>query len=630
MLTELGLPVDVLSSGEFDQPIEEEELAIKMEFGYKHNMAIDIEKKVDAVFTDGRIKEALTVIRDRLFDSGVAIFKAFTDLETGKVGFRVVNPNNFIVSPTLDPYFKDIWYAGEAVLMTIDEIRRECKASGVDVSEDQLESIAQKHIGNHGNKNSYSVGAIGSFAYDSVKIPVYDGEFLSCNKYWYEKRWDKRGNPVIGGVEGPSRKSDREYYSDTDIVVYRHKWIIDTDIMFNYGLKSDVYRKDSHIWDTRLSYLAVAPELNAMETNPMIEQMMPIVDQVVLAWYKLQNVIAKARPKGILIEIGALEDISLGEGGDESAAMSPLSILDMFTQTGVLVYRKLAPDGTASNYRPIEELKNGLGTEAAEYFAVIDKFMSYMAGLIGMNEVTDGSTPDPKLLNGVAGLAQEATSNALHHLLMAERYLIEVLADEIAVRVHDSMTFKKNSVYRNIVAPSNIKSLKQDEGPLHRIYGIAIEYDADSEEKINLQNMINLAIQSGQITIADSIAIKRVRNLKQAELLLAFRIQKNQEKQAALAQADKMGNAEASAIAARAAEEEKRKTFELEAMVKGTLVDKENQWKLVLLEREWELKGGVSSEQNEAKKTVAQTAADATRETALIKSKEKANAPKIV
>jgi hypothetical protein len=358
-----------------------------------------------------------------------------------------------------------------------------------------------------------------------------------------------------------------------------------------------------------------------METNPMIEQMIPIVDQIIIAWYKLQNVIAKARPRGIQIEIGALEDITLGDAG--SGQMTPLSVLDMYTQTGVLVYRKVDAAGNTSNFKPIEELDNGLGNEASEYFAVIDRYMSMLSGIIGMNDITDGSTVDPKLLNGVAGMMQEATSNSLHHLLIAERYLIEMLADEVAVRVHDSMTFKKKSVYRNIVAPSGLKSVKEDAGAIHRIYGMAIEYDADNIEKQSLKEKVNLAIQTGQITLADSIAIERVRNLKQAEQLLAFRIEKNQKKMSEMKRMEQMTNAEASAMAAKAAEEEKRKTFETEMMMKLKILEAETQSKIMLLSHEYALKSGIEEGVNQTKKDVEQKRSETQEKTATIKAANK-------
>jgi hypothetical protein len=371
-----------------------------------------------------------------------------------------------------------------------------------------------------------------------------------------------------------------------------------------------------------MSYHIVAPELNGMETQPLIEQMIPIVDQIVIAWYKLQNVIAKARPKGILIEIGALEDISLGDGGDSQGPLSPLSILDMFTQTGVLVYRKIGLDGTPTNYKPVEELNNGLGDEAAGYFAVIDRYMQYLGSIIGMNEITDGSTPDPRLLNGVAGLAQEATSNALHHLLSAERYLIETLADEVAVRVHDSMTFKKDSIYRNIVASDSVKTAGENKGPLHRIYGLAIEYEGDQQDKINLQQKLQIALQTQEITLADSIAVENVRNKKQAELLLAHKIRKNQERKSAEAERLQMTNAQANMQAAAMAEEEKRKTLQMEIELKSQLLQVEAQMKMQVLQFEHELKFKETEATNDTKKEVEKTRVEGSLQAATIKSNQ--------
>lgn len=611
LLQDLGLPEDVLNSGELDQPKDEEELAIKMEFGYKHNMAIDIEKRIDAIFNQERLPDQLSSIRDLLWDTGVAGFKSFTDVKTGKVGFRYIAPEQLVISPTKDPFCRDVWYAGETVFMTIEEIRREAP----DIDEKDLVKIHEKYKSSHITTSNFLDKT--AYSYDSTKVPVLDFEVLSYDSYKYEKRKDKRGNPVLGRTSSESDKSGREYMDDDKKCVYRGKWVLETDVLFNYGPKSDVVRKASSLWDTKLSYIIVAPELNQMETSPIVENIIPIVDQIVIAWYKLQNVIAKARPKGILIEIGALEDISMGDGGE--GKMTPLQILDMFTQTGTLVYRRMNLGGEPTNYRPIEELNNGLGEEAGQYFNVISNYMSMIREMIGFNDLTDGSTPDPKTLNGVAAHAVEATNNAIHHLLNAERFLIERLADDIAVRVHDSITLKKNSIYRNILGPQTVKSLKEDKNHIHREYGIVIEYNADPAEKQQLDRDIEIALQSGQITINDKYAVKSVRNRKQAEQLLAYRVKKNLENQAKQKEQDAMVNAKASAMAAQAAEEEKRKTFALQDELDANKQKREFEIKSQLLQLEYDLKLRNELPTQQTKKEVEGIRSDAQKETAKIK-----------
>lgn len=567
ILQELNIKSGVLDSGEIDQPMDEEELAIKMEFGYKHNQAIDIEKRIDAVFTHEKIHEKLVQVRDYGFNTGVFCLKVSTNPDTGKIEIEVVDPGTLILSPTLDPYFRDIWYVGRTKLMTIDDIRNRAKATGVDIPEEQLEELASKNAGLNGNPRSYRNSSIGAYLYDSCKVQVFDVEFLSCNRFWYEKRWDRRGNPVIGKVKKPKDGADREYFKDDDTVVYRCKWIPTTKIIFDYGLKADVpVKREKNNWQTLLSFKIIAPEVNQMETSPIIENLIPIADQICIAWYKLQNVIARARPKGIMIEIGALEDISLGDGGD--GAMKSIDVLDLFSQTGILVYRKIAMDGQNTNYKPIEELDNGLGTEAQEYFAVIDSHMQKIRDMIGFNDITDGTTPDPKTLNGVASMAAEATNNALHHLFDAEKKLIEMVAEDVSIRVHDSIAFKKESPYQYVLAPDAVKSIRQNRDQLYREFSIAVEYGSDKFEREALLAQIQKEMDQGRVTLADAIAVKNCRNTKQAEQILAYRIKKNTERVAQQKQQEILANAQAQSDAARSAEEERRRTLQLEHQFK--------------------------------------------------------------
>lgn len=611
MLDELGIDTEVLNSGEVDQPMDEEELSIKMEFGYKHNQAIDLEKRIDAVYAHENIKEKIAQTRDYGFTDGVWAMKVSTDQRTGKVTIRAVDPSQLIVSPTNDPYFRDIWYAGETILMTISDVREMAKATGVALNEDALEDLAAKNAGLNGNPKNYAGRAIGAYAYDSCRVPVFDVEFLSCNRFWYEKRWDKRGNPVLGRTDKPKNKQGREYYNDDRSVVYRAKWVPGTTVLFDYGLKNDVpLRQEGNSWEAQLSYKIVAPELNGMETSPIIENIIPIADQICIAWYKLQNVIARAIPKGIMIEIGALEDISLGGGGEKP--MRPIDVLDMFTQTGILVYRKISMDGSMTNYKPIEELKNGLGDEAVAHFAVIDAHIQKIRDMIGFNDITDGTTPDPKTLNGVASMAAEATNNALHHMFEAEKKILEMLAEDVAIRVHDSVAFKENSPYRYIMAPSTVKSIRENKAQIHRQFSVVLEYGSDKFEKEKLSARVEKAMDAGQITLADALVVDRCRNTKQAEQILAYRIKKNAERQAQMKQQEVLTNAKAQADAAAQAEEAKRQTLEFEYTLKLKEIERLEQKEINVLSAKYMLEAQMVHEPaQQTKKEVAEITANA-------------------
>jgi hypothetical protein len=300
--------------------------------------------------------------------------------------------------------------------------------------------------------------------------------------------------------------------------------------------------------------------------------------------------------------------------------MKPLDLLDMLNQTGNLVFRRINLDGTPTNYKPIEQLENGLGQEAAEYFAVIERYMGMLRDIIGFNDLTDGSTPDPKTLNKVAQHAVDSTNNAIHHLLHAERFLLERLADDIAIRVHDSITLRDSSIYENILGPQVIKSLKEDDKHLFREYGIHIEYNGDDSERKQFEMVdLNNALTAGQITIADKIAIKNINNLKQAELLLAHRVKKNQELKQNEQKELVMTNAQASADAAAKAEQAKQQTIMVEYQAKMEEKKQSHTMDMELMKLKYDLELRNMQATDQTKKDVELIRGDNSKQTAAIK-----------
>jgi hemolysin activation/secretion protein len=74
-------------------------------------------------------------------------------------------------------------------------------------------------------------------------------------------------------------------------------------------------------------------------------------------------------------------------------------------------------------------------------------------------------------------------------------------------------------------------------------------------------------------------------------MLLAYRIKKNMQLARDAAKQDQMANAEANIMAARAAEEEKRKTAQIQAQVEIAKINAEKEKEAALLILEFALKG---------------------------------------
>ena len=82
-------------------------------------------------------------------------------------------------------------------------------------------------------------------------------------------------------------------------------------------------------------------------------------------------------------------------------------------------------------------MENGLGRDAMNYWSLIQNHIQMLRDITGMNEFTDGSTPDPRALTTVAKLAYEGTNNSLYNILSGEKKLLESLSNDIILRIQD-------------------------------------------------------------------------------------------------------------------------------------------------------------------------------------------------
>lgn len=393
-----------------------EELEMQMAYTYKHQMSIEAEQAIKLVLEQNEIEKLREKVKEDLFDYGVSGYKEYID-SNKSVKVRSINPRNIIISHCKNNDFSDASYIGEVVEMTISDLKQ---MAGDQFSAEEYEDIAKNVIGKYGNPKEWpSSLSVYNKGYDKFKIRVLDIEFFSVNEMVYEQRIDRRGNKVYARAKYEDRNKRKDKFERFAYkVVYKAKWVLDTKHMFDYGLATDMKRAKSSMMDTKLSYHLIAPEFWDMKAYGMMEQLIPIADAIQIAWYRLQNAINQSRPKGISIEMGGLEDIPLGSGG---AKLDPLAVLDLYNKTGTLVYRKIDAQGRQTNTKPIEELENGLGRDVMSYWQIIQNNIQMLRDLTGLNEMTDGSTPDPRTLTTVAKLAYEGTNNALHHVSSGDK-----------------------------------------------------------------------------------------------------------------------------------------------------------------------------------------------------------------
>ena len=523
-----GLPMAAQSGA----PETKEELELYMQLNYKQGTEIAMEEGIDLAFSINDWKEVTKrIIRD-LVDIGIGASKVY--LDGNGIGISYIDPEYLITSHTVNPNFKDIVHAGEIRRISIQELKR---LAGDRLTEEQYAEIANIYTGKNNNPGKFSQNTLldnnADYEYDGFIVDILDAEFKSVDAMNYEKKSNKYGGTTTikkeSNYKAPkSSRYKREQIKPLIEMWYTGKWVIGTDYMFDYGLKKNMLRPKSNLARTLGAYSIYAPELSKMDNKSLVERMIPFTDQIQLIHLKMQQLIAKTKPKGMAIEIGSIEGVSKGDGG----TFTSLEVQDIYEQTGNLYYRMLDDSGEALNARPIQELSGGAGQYLQELIMTYNYYLERIRDVTGINEVRDGSTPAKDSLVGVQKLALLASNNATRSINDSYINIMEKVANTTALALQDLVKYKgPYKGYIDAIGETNMKvvNITKDVHPIE--IGIKIEAMPDEAEKQLLEQNIQQSIAQKELRLEDAIMVRSVTNIKLANQMLILRRKKYIEEQ---------------------------------------------------------------------------------------------------
>lgn len=554
------------------EPEDLEELEIHKMFTYKHQMSAEMEQALEYVLAYNDFEEERKRMIQNVFDYGVGGYKEYVD-SNGAVKIRAVSPNNLITSYSNRRDFKDVEYVGEVIQLSISDIRQ---LAGDQLSEEQYEHIANLYKGRLGNDFNFPIGNVYNRPYNDYKVQVLDLEFYSYNPIVFEDKEDKRGNRHLTKTN-PAKDGDN--YRRTNVkVVYKCKWVVDTDYIFDFGLATNMKRQRSRLADTTLSFHLFSPRFDEMNMSMVgwVVNCIPVIDSLHISWYKYQQAIAQSVPRGFAFDLDALEDIPLGKGGKQ---LTPYEVMSLFLETGHYPFRKRNEEGQYTNYQPIFPTGGGMSDEAQRWFSDIYNKVQLLRDMLGLNELTDASTPDPRTLTTTAKLAAQSTNNALYGIFEADRHLFESLCEGVFLRMQ-TIARKNTNLYEIGLGKNSLRFLKVSPDVSNHEFGIKIEMKPDDEEKLKFLQRMEIYAQQGMLEPEDQILIEGTDNLKMAQHLLAYKVKKRKKEAIEMAQQQQQQNAEVQMQAAQAAEQAKQQTLQLEYQLKMQLEQMKMQFQM--------------------------------------------------
>lgn len=592
---------NLYASSEPDKlPDNEEELDLFMQLNYKQSIEIAEEEVIKTVLSQNKYDETRKRLAYDLTVLGISCLKTSFNVSEGiKVDY--VDPAYLVYSYTEDPNFEDIYYVGEVKSITIAELKKEFPY----ISEEEL-----KNIQNMPGNNQYITGW-GNYDENTVQVLYF--EYKTYNNQVFKIKQTENGLEkaiVKDDSFDPPANDNFERVSRTIEVLYSGAKVLGNNTMLEWKLAENMTRPYADTTKVVMNYSIVAPRIYKGRIESIVSKITGFADMIQLTHLKLQQVMSRIVPDGVFLDMDGLAEVDLGNGTNYNAAEA----LNMYFQTGSVVGRSLTQDGELNRGKvPVQELSSSSGQgKIASLINTYNYYLQMIRDVTGLNEARDGSNPDKDALLGLQKMAANQSNVATRHILQSLFYLTIRACENVSMKVADVLDFPLTRMSLiNSINTFNAAVLEEvDELSLHD-FGIFLELEPEEEEKSQLEQNIQIALQAGMIGLEDAIDIREISNLKLANQLLKFRQKKKQEaaEQAQLAniQAQAQANSEANERAAMA-EVQKQQALTQE---KVSIEQAKSQFEIQRMQTEAQIKRELMAEEFNYQMQLAQIKANA-------------------
>jgi hypothetical protein len=561
-------------------PESEDELDLHMQLSYKQSIEIAEEEVINTTLKKNRFDNIKKRFNYDLVTIGIGAAKTHWNKANG-ITLDYVDPSDLIYSYTEDPNFEDIYYVGEVKNLTIPEIAKQFPQ----LTQEELKKIQQTR----GYQREQLYGWNG---YDQNTVQVLYFEYKTYNEQVFKIKETEQG--LEKALEKPDTFNPPQNDSFSRVsrkieVLYKGVKILGNNQLIEWRLAENMTRPFSDTTKVEMSYTICAPRMYKGKIESLVSKITGFADMIQLTHLKLQQVMSRIVPDGVFLDMDGLAEVDLGNGTN----YNPAEALNMYFQTGSIVGRSLTQEGQMNAGKvPIQELATSSGQ--AKIGSLIQTYQYYLQmirDVTGLNEARDGSAPEKDTLVGLQKMAVNASNTATRHLMQGSLWLTLRTCENISLKIADSLNFPLtlNSL-KNSISTYNAATLSEIQNLNLHDFGIFLELEPEEEEKAQLEQNVQMALQQGGIDLEDAIDIRQIKNLKLANDVLKQKRKKkakqDQANQQAMIKSQADANAEASERAA-AAEMQKAQAL---AQTEVQIEQSKNQNEIQRMQTAWQIK----------------------------------------
>ena len=505
----LGVQLQRTSIPPTDLPETKEELELHLQLSYKQAIEIAEEEAITQTLAKNKWELTKRRLNEDLVVCGIACAKTNFNVANG-ITLDYVDPAYLVYSYTEDPNFQDIYYVGEVKSITIPELKKQFP----NIPEEELQRIQEmpgnrQYITGWGNYDNNTVQVM-YFEYKTYMNQVFKLKRTENGLEKIIEKTDEFNPPPNDGFERVGRSIE---------VLYTGAKVLGTNTMLKWELAENMTRPAADTTKVEMNYSIVAPRMYKGRIESIVSRCTGFADMIQLTHLKMQQVLARMVPDGVFLDMDGLAEVDLGNGTN----YNPAEALNMYFQTGSIVGRSLTQDGDPNRGKvPIQELQSSAGGQKlAALIQTYQYYLQMIRDVTGLNEARDGSLPDKDALVGLAKMAANQSNIATKHINQGSLYIALKICENISLKLADALSYPltANALVEGI-SIYNVETLREISNLNLHDFGIFLELEPDDEERAQLEQNIQIALQSGGIDLEDVIDIRQIKNLKLANQLL--------------------------------------------------------------------------------------------------------------
>ena len=511
-------------------------MELHLQLSYKQSIEIAEEEAISQVLATNKYDLLKRRLNEDLVILGIAAAKTNFNVSNG-ITLDYVDPSYMVYSYTEDPNFEDLYYVGEVKALTVSEIKKQFPH----ISNAELEKIQKSY-----SNNNYIYGW-GAYDENTIQVLYFDYKTY-MDQVFKIKETDQGLEKILEKPDtfNPPENDNFNRISRSVEVLFEGVKILGTDTMLKWEMSENMTRPMADTTKVEMNYAICAPRMYKGRIESLITKTMGFADMVQLTHLKLQQVISRMVPDGVFLDMDGLAEVDLGNGTN----YNPAEALNMYFQTGSVVGRSLTQDGGMNAGKvPVQELSTSAGqAKIGSLVNTYNYYIQMIRDVTGLNEARDGTLPDKDTLVGLQKIAAQQSNIATKHINNASLFLTLRLCENISKKINEVLKYPLTAKsLKESISTYNVETLKEIAHLNLHDFGIFLDLEPDEEAKAQLEQNIQVALQSGGIDLEDAIDLRQVRNLKLANQMLKqkrrLKAERDQQAQQANMQAQAAANA---------------------------------------------------------------------------------------